>query len=118
MPKAYSQVSLEERCEIAKRLGEGQSLRQIAAALDRPTSTISREVARNSGRKAGYRPAYANQQSKARRWSGSKLIRKPELGVAVLDGLAKASGKVCTRTSGPSGRRVSRVWDVGSTTGR
>ena len=89
MPKAYSQVSLEERCEIARRLGEGQSLRQIAAALDRPTSTISREVARNSGRKAGYRPAYADQQSKARRWSGSKLIRKPELGAAVLDGLAK-----------------------------
>jgi transposase, IS30 family len=89
MPKAYSQVSLEERCEIARRLGEGQSLRQIAAALDRPASTISREVARNSGRKAGYRPAYADQQTKARRWSGSKLIRKPELGAAVLDGLSK-----------------------------
>jgi IS30 family transposase len=89
MPKAYSQVSLEDRCEIARRLGEGQSLRQIAAALDRPTSTISREIARNSGRKAGYRPAYADQQSKARRWSGSKLVRKPELGAAVLDGLAK-----------------------------
>jgi len=36
---------------------------------------------------------------------------------AAID-VAKASGKVCTRTSGPSGRRVSRVWDVGSTTGR
>jgi transposase len=35
--------------------------------------------------------------------------------VAAID-VAKASGKVCTRTSGPSGRRVTRVWDVGSTT--
>jgi transposase len=36
--------------------------------------------------------------------------------VAAID-VAKASGKVCTRTPGPSGRRVTRVWDVGSTTG-
>jgi transposase len=36
--------------------------------------------------------------------------------VAAVD-VAKASGKVCTRTPGPSGRRVTRVWDVGSTTG-
>jgi len=36
--------------------------------------------------------------------------------VAAID-VAKASGKICTRTPGPSGRRVTRVWDVGSTTG-
>ena len=89
MSKAYSQLSLEDRCEIAKRLDKGQSLGEIAAALDRPTSTISREVARNGGRKAGYKPAYADQQTKARRWTGSKLTRKPELGVAVLECLAK-----------------------------
>lgn len=35
--------------------------------------------------------------------------------VAAID-VAKASGKVCTRTPGPSGRRVTKVWDVGSTT--
>ena len=35
--------------------------------------------------------------------------------VASID-VAKAAGKVCTRTPGPSGRRVTKVWDVGSTT--
>ena len=34
MPKTYRQLSLEDRCEIAKLYGQGQSIRQIAAALD------------------------------------------------------------------------------------
>ena len=34
---------------------------------------------------------------------------------AAID-VAKASGMVCTRTPGPSRRRVTRVWDVSSTT--
>ena len=35
--------------------------------------------------------------------------------VAAID-VAKASGKVCVRRPGKSGRRVSRVWDVAATT--
>jgi transposase len=35
---------------------------------------------------------------------------------AAID-VAKASGKVCVRAPGRSGRRVSRVWDVQATTG-
>jgi transposase len=35
---------------------------------------------------------------------------------AAID-VAKASGKVCVRRTGKSGRRVSRVWDVEATTG-
>ena len=89
MARSYSQLSLEDRCEIARRLGEGQSIRKIAAALDRTPSTISREVGRNTGRQVGYKPAYANEQTKARRWSGSKLARKPELANAVLSALAQ-----------------------------
>ena len=89
MPKVYRQLSFEDRCEIARRLAEGQSARKIAAALDRPPSTITREIRRNAGRKTGYKPAYANEQTKARRWTGSKLVRKPELGEAVLGALAK-----------------------------
>ena len=36
--------------------------------------------------------------------------------VAAID-VAKASGKVCVRLPGKSGRRVSRVWDVAATSG-
>jgi transposase, IS30 family len=48
---------LEERCEIARR-----SIRQIAAALDRATSSISRELKRNGGTTVGYKPSYAYAQ--------------------------------------------------------
>ena len=89
MPRTYSQLSLEDRCEIAKRHGEGQSIRKIAAALDRAPSSISREIKRNSGSKVGYKPAYADEQTAARRWTGSRLARDAPLRQAVLAALAK-----------------------------
>lgn len=84
----YHQLSIEERCEIARLHEGGQSLRQIAAALDRPPSTISRELKRNTGSKIGYSPAYAQQQAAARRWSGSRLEREDALREDVLDRMA------------------------------
>lgn len=44
MGRRYEQLSLEDRCEIARLQADGCSVRQIAAALDRPPSTISREL--------------------------------------------------------------------------
>jgi transposase, IS30 family len=84
----YTQLSLEERCSIARLHEDGQSIRQIAAALDRQPSTITRELKRNTGRKIGYRTAYAQAQASARRWSGSRLERDDTLRDAVLDRLA------------------------------
>jgi Helix-turn-helix domain len=55
MRTSYRHVSLEERCELAQRRAAGQSIRQIAAALDRAPSSISRELKRNGGRQARYR---------------------------------------------------------------
>ena len=89
MGRDYAQLSLEDRCAISRLQAEGRSIRQIAAALDRAPSTIAREVSRNSGRKLGYKPAYADQQARARRWSGSRLEREPELRRAVFDRLAR-----------------------------
>lgn len=92
MGQRYEQLSLAERCEIARLHGSGTSIRQIAAALDRPASTISRELKRNqgSGPRAGpYKPDYAQAQASARRWKGGKLDRDEALRARVLDGLAR-----------------------------
>jgi IS30 family transposase len=81
----YRQLSIEERCEIARLHEGGQSIRQIAAAVDRQPSTISRELKRNKGSKIGYRATYAQSQAAARRWSGSRLERDDALREEVLD---------------------------------
>lgn len=84
MGTAYKQLSLEDRCQIARLHQDGCSIRKIAASLDRAPSTIARELKRNTGRKVGYKPAYASEQTKARRWKGSKLERQPALRQDVL----------------------------------
>jgi IS30 family transposase len=89
MGQDYRHFSLEERCEIARLQAEGRSLRQIAAAMDRAPSSIARELKRNRGSTVGYKPGYADERSKARRWTGSKLDRKPELRQRVLTHLSR-----------------------------
>src|SRR5688500_2551199 len=89
MGQTYEQLSLEERCRTAQLQADRRSIRQIAAALDRAPSSIARELKRNSGHSVGYKPSYAHDQTRARRWSGSRLERQPELRRAVLDRLAR-----------------------------
>src|ERR1700755_2792528 len=89
MGARYRQLSLEERCAIARLREAGQSIRQIAAALDRPASTISRELRRNSGSHVGYRAGYAQEQTRARLWSGSRLEHDDALREEVLSRLAE-----------------------------
>lgn len=79
MGSQYGQLSLEDRCEIAHLQAEGRSFRQIAATPDRAPSTISREMKRNRGRQVGYKPSYAQEQTRARRWAGSRLERDADL---------------------------------------
>ena len=81
MGRSYEQFDLEERCEIAGRRAAGESIRQIAAALDRAPSSVSRELKRNGGSSLAYKPAYAGQQAKARRWRGSRLRTQENCGV-------------------------------------
>jgi IS30 family transposase len=88
MGTRYQQLSLEDRCAIARLHAEGRSLRKIAAGVDCAPSTVSRELKRNISRQKGYLPAYAEEQAKARRWKGSKLDRSPELRKEVLKRLA------------------------------
>jgi transposase, IS30 family len=89
MGEHYDHFTLEERCTIARLRESGQPIRQIAAALDRSPSTISRELKRNHGVSVGYKPAYADQQASARRWKGSRLERDEKLRELVLSGLER-----------------------------
>ena len=102
MGERYQQFSVEERGEIARLHRAGQSIRQIAAALDRAASSVARELKRNSGTQVGYQPVYAEQQSRARRWSGSRLDRDPVLRAQVLGQLA--AGWSPEQVAGRSGR--------------
>jgi IS30 family transposase len=104
----YRQLSIEERCSIARLHEDGQSIRQIAAALDRQPSTIARELKRNSGAKVGYQPAYAQAQTDARRWTGTRLERDDSLREEVLDRLARgwSPEQVAGRLAHEEGRRV------------
>jgi IS30 family transposase len=89
MGQKYAQIAIEERFEIARLRAAGHSIRQIATTLDRSPSTVARELRRNSGGKGAYRPVYADQQCRARRWSGSKLERNAALRETVLMRLAQ-----------------------------
>jgi IS30 family transposase len=104
----YRQLSIEERCELARLHEGGQSIRQIASALDRQPSTVSRELKRNAGSKIGYSPTYAQQQADARRWSGSRLERDDALREDILDRMAAgwSPEQICGRLALDAGRRV------------
>lgn len=71
----------EDRQRIASGLAEGLGYAEIARRLDRPTSTISREVARNGG-SDGYRADQAHQAT-GRRARRRKPMSSPELPAAV-----------------------------------
>src|ERR1700722_12357964 len=85
MGQCYGQLSLEERVEIYRLHAGGKSQNQIASALDRSPSTISRELQRNSRPtkvwKGGYVPVRAQQLAERRRRQDGrfKLARQPDL---------------------------------------
>ena len=108
MGTKYDQLSLEERCEVANLYGEGCSIRQIAAALDRSASSISRELKRNTGQQVGYKPSHAQERTKARRWKGSKLERDAVLRDEVLACLSKgwSPEQVCGWIERQHGQRL------------
>jgi transposase, IS30 family len=108
MGRSYGQLSLEDRCTIAQLQRAGQSIRQIAAALDRAPSTIARELKRNHGSVVGYKPTYAQQRTRERRWVGSRLKREPTLRRAVFERLEMgwSPEQVAGRLAKERGRKV------------
>lgn len=71
-----------EREEISRGLSSGESIRQIASRLARAPSTISREVARNGGRRK-YRATAADSAA----WS--RAVRPKSCRLAVHKGLQR-----------------------------
>ncbi|MFD8014867.1 MarR family transcriptional regulator [Streptomyces sp. NPDC058955] len=58
-------LTQQERQQIALGLGDGLAYAEIARRLDRPTSTVTREVMRNGGPTA-YRPDLAHRATETR----------------------------------------------------
>ncbi len=83
----YKRLTKEDREEISRGLAQTESLSGIAKRLDRPTSTITREVRRNSV-KHRYRAFQAQKQTVARastrRRGKRKLCRNKQLHDYVL----------------------------------
>jgi IS30 family transposase len=73
-------LTLAEREEISRAVVAGQSIRSIAASLDRAPSTISREIKRNGDRET-YRASQADQAAwdRAQRPKTCKLVENRAL---------------------------------------
>lgn len=75
--RAYTQLTQEQRYQIHAYMKAGFTQKAIAGELGVHTSTISRELTRNRGRR-GYRPVQAHQKALTRRSAKSR----PRIGAA------------------------------------
>lgn len=94
MGDVYDQLSQAERKAICRLRAGGKSQSQIAEALGRSASTISREIRRNSRATKSWSGGYDSKraqmlsQRRRRRGRGHKLARQPALCALVRDQLA------------------------------
>lgn len=78
MGEHYRHLTVRQRERLAKLFYEGHSLAEMAKALHRDKSTISREMRRNGSPKSGlYRPCGAQVRSEERRRKASRRPRIP-----------------------------------------
>ena len=73
----YTQLTKEQRYQISALLKTGHSQTEIAKAIGKSRSTISRELKRNHGRR-GYRPKQADQKALDRRDKAVPRIRQAD----------------------------------------
>lgn len=83
-------LARREREEISRGLARGESFTAIAVQLQRPTSTVSREVARHGGRRQ-YRAERADRRAwaRAQRPKRCRLATQPRLRALVAARLAE-----------------------------
>lgn len=98
--RSSKELSLDDREEISRGLSVNASFASIARGLGRPTSTVSREVARN-GDRLSYRAARADRAAcqRAKRPKATKLDQQPALRVFVENGLEQnwSPEEICGR---------------------
>ncbi|WP_328643947.1 IS30 family transposase [Amycolatopsis sp. NBC_00348] len=84
-------LTIAEREEIACLKAAGHGPRAIGRTIDRPASTVSRELARNTGLTGHYRASSAQHRAehRAKRPKTAKLRADPALRAAVQDGLTR-----------------------------
>jgi IS30 family transposase len=89
-PRSSYRLTLAEREEISRGVATGKTLTAIAVSIDRPVSTVSRELARNST-ETGYRAVRAERMARARekRPRPPKLASHEALRKVVIDGLSQ-----------------------------
>lgn len=85
-------LTRQDRDQIAQALTQGLGYAEIARALARPTSTVSREVARNGGN-AGYRAGDAQEAARRRARRRGPARTAPAVSATQAHGSSSASGR-------------------------
>lgn len=75
-PVSYTRLSTAEREEISRGLAAGHTLGQIARALDREASTVSRELSRLRYNPQSYRATFAAEVAKRKKNHRQKIPPK------------------------------------------
>ena len=105
MARTHKQLNQAERRKLARLQAEGRSARQIAAALDRAPSTITRELKRNARADGSYDPGGAQRQTRAHCMTGL-----PRLAAGARRRTARAGAGHARRGAfAPAGRRAARA---------
>ena len=102
----YKRVTAEERSQIYRWWKEGRTQREIARRLDRNVGSISRELARNTGRR-GYRPKQAhNKAQTAAKRAGPRRFTEP----VRIDAEARLKEGWTPEIIGQRARHEGRAW--------
>ena len=82
--REYRQLTDEDRIDIYAMKQAGKQQNEIAAALGVHPSTVSRELARNTGLR-GYRPKQAQQKALHRRLTARKAVKMTPATIAYIE---------------------------------
>lgn len=88
MMNSYKQLTYEQRCQIYALKKTGNTQQEIADIIGTTQSSISRELARNSGQR-GYRFKQAQSFSDDRRSNASKSLKMNDEMVEMIEGKIK-----------------------------
>lgn len=104
-------LTQDERRRIAAGLASGLGYAQIARGLDRPTSTVTREVLRNGGFRA-YQPDRAHERARARARRSRTGVASSATGSGVAAGHSKRP-ELSTAVEGFADRFVEMMVSTG-----